>query len=261
MPKVSPSKKKPAAGKRLCTICGGSYNVRPQAFSAHLRKCKREKKEAEDLLDYEKEVTNQALAMLGGMSYFLLFLLRIFNFFPQAPSTVVGNPPDLWDNTIPECELDTQSEVPSMKFPSLQRLFNSPSLLSPAPNSLTDESTAIPNSTATTHIHTEYHPKSGRSARTFRIDNPSLPKSSTFQPLPNHDPWLPFFAMHEDFLVLEFLLEASVGRELADRLLAIFELCNPGKGRVTLSKFSQVKTAWERTLVQLTPMSPRLESQ
>ncbi|KAN0128290.1 hypothetical protein V8E53_013874 [Lactarius tabidus] len=116
-----------------------------------------------------------------------------------------------------------------------------------------DESTAIPNSTTTTHIRTEYHSKSGKSARTCRINDPSFHTSSTLQPPPNHDPWSPFFAMHEDFLVSEFLIEAAVNADLANKLLAIFELCQAGKGRVTLSKFSQVKAAWERTLVQLTP--------
>ncbi|KAN0141533.1 hypothetical protein V8E53_000778 [Lactarius tabidus] len=235
--------KKSAAGRKLCTICGDYYNGHPQAFSAHLRKCKREKKEAEDLLDYENEVTNQALAMLG------------------APSMVVENPPDLRDYTIPKYDIDAQSDVPSMKLPSLQQSINSPSLLSPAPNSPTDESTAIPNSTTTTHIRTEYHTKSGKSARTCHINDPSFHTSLTLQPPPNHDPWSPFFAMCEDFLVLEFLLEAAVNADLANKLLAIFELCQAGKGRVMLSKFSQVKAAWEHASVQLTPVSPRLASQ
>lgn len=59
-PKISSVKKKSTAGKKACTICGDHF--RPQRFSAHLRKCEREKKDAKDKLEYEKELLSKTLA-------------------------------------------------------------------------------------------------------------------------------------------------------------------------------------------------------
>lgn len=160
---------------------------------------------------------------------------------------------------IPEYELDTQSEVPCTKLPLLQQSVDPLTFIHslPSPHRQPDgrlHCTAIPNSTTTTHIWTEYHPKSGRPIRTIPIDDPSCDTSLTSQP--RLDPWSPFFTTHEDFLVSEILLEAAVGGELADRLLASFQLCRAGKGMVMFLKFSQVQTAWEHALVQLASMSP-----
>lgn len=83
MPKASPAKKL-KGGKKACTVCG-DY-IHSNRLSMHVRKCKREEKEAEDLLQYEKEITNQLLAGFRGMQHFLLFLLHHnSNFFPQLP--------------------------------------------------------------------------------------------------------------------------------------------------------------------------------
>ena len=81
MPKDTSTKKKSAAGKKACTICGNDF--RPQVFAAHLRKCKREKEENEALLEYEKKMNNRALANLRGMWSSALLLLPMFNSFPK----------------------------------------------------------------------------------------------------------------------------------------------------------------------------------
>jgi hypothetical protein len=146
-----------------------------------------------------------------------------------------------------------------MISPFLMTLINPRSHLAltpPAPHS-PDRSTA--NIATTSHIQTQYHPKSGRPTKIHRIDDPShAPLPSTYQPDP--EPWSPFFATHEDFLVSEILLEGSLGKDLSDRLLKIFKLVHAGTGRVTLSTFSEVQTAWDHASVQLTPVSPRVMS-
>ncbi|KAH9168214.1 hypothetical protein EDB89DRAFT_2115405 [Lactarius sanguifluus] len=43
-------------------------HFRPQAFAAHTRKCEREKREEEELLEYKKEMIGKAQAQLAGMS-------------------------------------------------------------------------------------------------------------------------------------------------------------------------------------------------
>ncbi|KAF8256486.1 hypothetical protein EI94DRAFT_1645643, partial [Lactarius quietus] len=109
----------------------------------------------------------------------------------------------------------------------------------------------VSDNARTDHIRTEYHPNSGKRAKMFHIDDPSYDTPSTSEPLP--EPWSPFFDTREDFLVSEILLEGALNKDLCNRLLMIFKLCHAGKGRVTLSNFSQVETAWEHASVKLTP--------
>ena len=59
------------AGKKDCNICGGHFW--PQVFALHVRKCEREKKEAEEgQREYDKEMLDQAWAVLAGMWYLAL---------------------------------------------------------------------------------------------------------------------------------------------------------------------------------------------
>ncbi|KAF8268768.1 hypothetical protein EI94DRAFT_1576741, partial [Lactarius quietus] len=109
----------------------------------------------------------------------------------------------------------------------------------------------VSDNARTDHIRTEYHPNSGKRAKMFHIDDPSYDTPSTSEPLP--EPWSPFFDTRKDFLVSEILLEGALNKDLCNRLLTIFKLCHAGKGRVTLSNFSQVETAWEHASVKLTP--------
>ncbi|KAF8268010.1 hypothetical protein EI94DRAFT_1801019 [Lactarius quietus] len=210
MPKIS-ANKKPAGGKRPCPICGD--DVHPQAFSAHLRKCERERKEAEELREYEKDLTSQAEA-----------ILRV----PLGLRMAIETPSDHVYYTTPEPDVDAQPGVSAL-----------------------DDPTPVSDNARTNHIRTEYHPNSGKSAKMVHVDDPSYDTSSTSKPLP--EPWSPFFVMHEDFLVSEILLEGALNKDLCNRLLMIFKLCHAGKGRVTLSNFSQVETAWEHASVKLTP--------
>ncbi|KAH8984062.1 hypothetical protein EDB86DRAFT_3066194 [Lactarius hatsudake] len=65
MPKIpskGPTKRLSAAAKKACTICINAF--RPQAFAAHVRKCEREKREEEELLEYKKEMIGKAQAQL-----------------------------------------------------------------------------------------------------------------------------------------------------------------------------------------------------
>lgn len=55
-------------------------------------------------------------------------------------------------------------------------------------------------------------------------------------------------------MVSEIILEAALSEKLSDRLLKIFELCQTGKRKVTLTKFTQVETTWQHASVQLGPM-------
>ncbi|KAH9007984.1 hypothetical protein EDB83DRAFT_2509248 [Lactarius deliciosus] len=68
MPKVQSkgSKQSSAAAKKACAICMNHF--RPQAFAAHVRKCEREKREEEELLEYKKEVIGKAQAQLAAVT-------------------------------------------------------------------------------------------------------------------------------------------------------------------------------------------------
>ncbi|KAH9172732.1 hypothetical protein EDB89DRAFT_2114096 [Lactarius sanguifluus] len=68
MPKVQSkgSKRSSAAAKKACAICMNHF--RPQAFAAHTRKCEREKREEEELLEYKKEMIGKAQAQLAAVT-------------------------------------------------------------------------------------------------------------------------------------------------------------------------------------------------
>jgi hypothetical protein len=109
MPKQKSTKQSSVAGKKACAICGNC--IRPQAFAAHLRKCEREKKEEEGLLEYEKERISLAQARLGGMWYSALFLLGVYFLFPRWAQN------GRWDPVRPRGLHDTRTrwyEIPFM---------------------------------------------------------------------------------------------------------------------------------------------------
>ena len=117
--KGSTKKKKSAAGKKACTICGD--DISPQGFAAHLKKCKREKDEQETLLEYEKDVYGRALALLRGTVCGSLrsALLPMFTPFSKLKSD--STPPDHEDDITPgpELELDAQPEISGTKSAKL----------------------------------------------------------------------------------------------------------------------------------------------
>ena len=90
MPKVQSkgSKRSSAAAKKACAICMNHF--RPQAFAAHVRKCEREKREEEELLEYKKEVIGKAQAQLAGMWYSALFLFLVHFSFTFCHGTRSG---------------------------------------------------------------------------------------------------------------------------------------------------------------------------
>ncbi|KAH9034230.1 hypothetical protein EDB85DRAFT_2088344 [Lactarius pseudohatsudake] len=227
MPKVAssgpgPTKRSSAAGKRPCTICGGHF--RPQVFAAHFKKCEREKREEEGLLEYKKDMLNQARAKLG---------------VPGGLRTAIGTLP-AHEHSI-AAELDTQLDI-TAPYP----------LDEPAPYPL-DEPAAVPNSATHRAIRTEYHPNSRRPTKVHGVDDPSHAPRRTSTRQPYSEPWSPFFQTREDFLLAEIFLQSGLGNEYSDRILKVFDLCNAGKGKVTLSKISEVHTAWERASLKLTP--------
>ncbi|KAH9036799.1 hypothetical protein EDB85DRAFT_2288078 [Lactarius pseudohatsudake] len=197
MPKVAssgpgPTKWSSAAGKKPCTICGGHF--RPQVFTAHFKKCEREKWEEEGLLEYKKDMLNQARAKLG---------------VPGGLRTAIGTLP-AHEHSI-AAELDTQLDI------------------------------------------MEYHPNSRRPTKVHGVDDPSHTPRCTSTHQPYSKPWSPFFQTCEDFLLAEIFLQSGLGNEYSDRILKVFDLCNAGKGKVTLSKISEVHTAWECASLKLTP--------
>ncbi|KAH9032560.1 hypothetical protein EDB85DRAFT_2233424 [Lactarius pseudohatsudake] len=122
----------------------------------------------------------------------------------------------------------------------------------PAPYPL-DEPAAVPNSATHRAIRTEYHPNSHRPTKVHGVDDPSHAPRRTSTRQPYSEPWSPFFQTREDFLLAEIFLQSGLGNEYSDRILKVFDLCNTGKGKVTLSKISEVHTAWERASLKLTP--------
>ncbi|KAH9017269.1 hypothetical protein EDB85DRAFT_2203032 [Lactarius pseudohatsudake] len=219
MPKVAssgpgPTKRSSAAGKKPCTICGGHF--RPQVFAAHFKKCEREKREEEGLLEYKKDMLNQARAKLG---------------VPGGLRTAIGTLP-AYEHSI-AAELDTQLDITA-----------------PCP---LDEPAAVPNSATHRAIRMEYHPNSRRPTKVHGVDDPSHAPRRTSTRQPYSEPWSPFFQTREDFLLAEIFLQSGLGNEYSDRILKVFDLCNAGKGKVTLSKISEVHTAWERASLKLTP--------
>ncbi|KAH9039002.1 hypothetical protein EDB85DRAFT_1860186 [Lactarius pseudohatsudake] len=122
----------------------------------------------------------------------------------------------------------------------------------PAPYPL-DEPAAVPNSATHRAIRTEYHPNSRRPTKVHGVDDPSHAPRRTSTRQPYSEPWSPFFQTREDFLLAEIFLQSGLGNEYSDRILKVFDLCNAGKGKVTLSKISEVHTAWERASLKLTP--------
>ncbi|KAH9061804.1 hypothetical protein EDB83DRAFT_2506592 [Lactarius deliciosus] len=224
MPKVQSkgSKRSSAAAKKACAICMNHF--RPQAFAAHVRKCEREKREEEELLEYKKEVIGKAQAQLAGMWYSALFLFLVhfsFTFPPQGasrPSMAVGTSPV---HGAPELdtELDSDSDIAAVTIRK---------------------------------IRTEYHPNSRKSTKTRSVDDPSHnPSSSAHQSHP--EPWAPFFRTREDFVLSEILLESGLSNNLSEKLLELFRLCKTGKGEVTVERLAEFQTAWEHASLKLTP--------
>ncbi|KAH9010864.1 hypothetical protein EDB84DRAFT_1570105 [Lactarius hengduanensis] len=116
-----------------------------------------------------------------------------------------------------------------------------------------DEPAAVPNSATHRAIRTEYHPNSRRPTKVHGVDDPSHTPRCTSTRQPYSEPWSPFFQTREDFLLVEIFLQSGLGNEYSDRILKVFDLCNAGKGKVTLSKISEVHTTWERASLKLTP--------
>ncbi|KAH8991781.1 hypothetical protein EDB86DRAFT_3065116 [Lactarius hatsudake] len=102
-------------------------------------------------------------------------------------------------------------------------------------------------------IRTEYHPNSRRPTKVHGVDDPSHAPRRTSTCQPYSEPWSPFFQTREDFLLAEIFLQSGLGNEYSDRILKVFDLCNAGKGKVTLSKILEVHTAWERASLKLSP--------
>ncbi|KAH9001527.1 hypothetical protein EDB92DRAFT_1788816 [Lactarius akahatsu] len=129
-------------------------------------------------------------------------------------------------------------------------------ILVPAPYPL-DEPAAVPNSATRREIRTEYHPNSCRPTKVHGVNDPSHAPQRTSTRQSYSEPWSPFFQTRKDFLLAEIFLQSGLGNEYSDRILKVFDLCNAGKGKVTLSKISEVHTAWECASLKLSPMSPR----
>jgi len=94
-----------------------------------------------------------------------------------------------------------------------------------------------------------YHPHSGRAAETQLLDGLSRKPS----PPRNLEPWSPFFKSREDFEISEVLMKVGMCKGDCDHLLKVFRRCLDGKGSFNLTKYSEVRSAWERASSQLTP--------
>ncbi|KAH9161604.1 hypothetical protein EDB89DRAFT_2080510 [Lactarius sanguifluus] len=193
---------------------------RPQTFAAHVRKCEREKREEEELLEYKKEMIGKAQAQLAGASR-----LR----------TAVGTSPAHGGFTAPELDSESDSDIEDLS------------------NYDTLDNSTVPNRTTTRRsIRTEYHPNSRRPTKTHYVDDPSHnPRSSPRQS--NPEPWAPFFKTREDFMLSEILLESGLSNNLSEKLLELFRLCKTGKGEVTVERLSEFQIAWEHASLKLTP--------
>ncbi|KAH8991412.1 hypothetical protein EDB86DRAFT_3183167 [Lactarius hatsudake] len=223
MPKIpskGPTKRSSAAAKKACTICMNAF--RPQAFAAHVRKCEREKREEEELLEYKKEMIGKAQAQLTGTSR-----LRM----------AVGTLPAHGGFAAPKLDVEPDSDVEDLS--DYDTLDNS----------------TVPNRTMTRRsIRTEYHPNSRRPTKTHYVDDPSHnPRSSESARQSNPEPWTPFFRTCEDFVLSEILLESGLSNNLSEKLLELFRLCKTGKGEVTVERLSEFQTAWEHASLKLTP--------
>ncbi|KAH9029162.1 hypothetical protein EDB85DRAFT_2147471 [Lactarius pseudohatsudake] len=120
-------------------------HFRPQAFAAHTKKCEREKREEEELLEYKKELVGKAQAQLAGAS---------------RPGMAVGTPPV---HGAPELdtELDSDSDIADLYDYD------------------------VPEAVTTRKIRTEYHPNSRKSTKTHSVGDPSHnPSSSAHQSRP-----------------------------------------------------------------------------
>ena len=117
MPKAAPSRptqRSSTAGKKACNICGGHF--RPQVFTSHVRKCEREKEEEEGQQEYDKEMLEQAWAVLSGtVCGILLFpvLLLTFSEVPSSLRAVTGTPTIYEHSTT--TELDTHLDISGAK--------------------------------------------------------------------------------------------------------------------------------------------------
>ncbi len=92
----------------------------------HFRKCEREKREEEELLEYEKEMIDDQPGT-GSARYVVLCALSTLNllFFPQAPSRLrmaVRALPVYEDSITPK--LDTQPDITGTKSFLLAKLVN-----------------------------------------------------------------------------------------------------------------------------------------
>ncbi len=108
-----------------------------------------------------------------------------------------------------------------------------------------------------THKFTvEYHPNSGRASETRLPDEDNRKRRLPNRPL-NAEPWRPFFKTREDFVFSEVLMEVGMSKDQYDRLFKVLSTSIDGKGPLSLLKFSDMRSAWERASSQLTPVSPR----
>ncbi|KAI0271244.1 hypothetical protein BC834DRAFT_818216 [Gloeopeniophorella convolvens] len=102
-------------------------------------------------------------------------------------------------------------------------------------------------------MRTVYHPNSGRPVSEHTSRHPGSAHGESARPILPDEPWKPFFNTREDFLLSEILLESGMNKGHSDRLLRLIQACISGKGKLTLSNYSEVQAAWQRASQKLTP--------
>lgn len=242
--------------ERLCSICNNTF--RPNNFPAHVKKCERLKIAQEGKEKYERElreklIPNITCAYHAVVSFVYTSHTPPFSVPSESAPAVASN--DF--SPIDSPEFHTQPELAGKDFPIGFPPCTLTLVLVPLPDSPLPADDA--DDPTIDHIRTEYHPSSGKAAKTSpyeEYDSSQSHRSSTRRTRVTN-PWWPFFNTREDFLLSEVLREGSLSNEQTDNLLKIIKQCLSGKGSLTFATHADVQAARDRASLRLTPVSSR----
>jgi hypothetical protein len=109
------------------------------------------------------------------------------------------------------------------------------------------------------HIHTEYHEKSGRAAKTSRLEDYRAREPAKVQPPPrgsnlNDKPWSPFKS-RADFEFAEVTLEAALSKKQIEKLIKISQRCINGEDTFNLTSHREICEIWTDASAMVSPVS------
>ena len=102
-------------------------------------------------------------------------------------------------------------------------------------------------------IKIEYHPHSGHAMEYFRFEDYGHTKKSTLATSQNQELWKPFHS-HVDFEFSEFMLRASLNKDLSDTLIQLVHQVKQNPEAFTIINHDDVSHTWNEAVHLATPV-------